>query len=80
MSPVLTTLAFHRQLKLTVKEPTKTKSEFLPAMSLQIILMSVLVLCMTTTLSSAQQSVARQWNEMLLHAIRLDFARPTIHA
>ena len=26
------------------------------------------------------QSVARQWNEALLSAIRLDFARPTIHA
>jgi Domain of unknown function (DUF6851)/Putative metal-binding motif/Secretion system C-terminal sorting domain len=28
----------------------------------------------------AQQSVARQWNEALLHAIRNDFARPTVHA
>ena len=26
------------------------------------------------------QSVARQWNEALLSAIRLDFARPTVHA
>ena len=25
-------------------------------------------------------SVARLWNEMLLHAIRNDFARPTVHA
>jgi hypothetical protein len=58
----------------------KTKSVFLPAMSLQRILMSVLVLCMAATLSPAQHSVTRQWNEMLLDAIRLDFARPTIHA
>ena len=29
---------------------------------------------------SAQHSVARQWNEVLLHAIRNDFARPTVHA
>lgn len=29
---------------------------------------------------SAQQSVARQWNEELLNAIRNDFARPTVHA
>lgn len=29
---------------------------------------------------SAQQSVARQWNEMLLQAISGDFARPTVHA
>jgi hypothetical protein len=28
----------------------------------------------------AQQSVARQWNEALLDAIRADYARPTIHA
>ena len=26
------------------------------------------------------QSVARQWNEALLHGIRNDFARPTVHA
>ena len=28
----------------------------------------------------AQHSVARAWNEMLLEAIRNDFARPTVHA
>ncbi len=28
----------------------------------------------------AQHSVARQWNEALLGAIRVDFARPTVHA
>lgn len=28
----------------------------------------------------AQQSVARDWNEELLDAIRIDFARPTVHA
>ncbi len=28
----------------------------------------------------AQHSVARQWNEALLEAIRLDYARPTVHA
>jgi hypothetical protein len=27
-----------------------------------------------------QQSVARQWNELLLQSIRNDFARPTVHA
>ena len=30
--------------------------------------------------SQAQHSVARQWNEVLLEAIRNDFARPTVHA
>lgn len=28
----------------------------------------------------AQHSVARQWNELLLEAIRTDYARPTVHA
>ncbi|MGJ8592983.1 MAG: T9SS type A sorting domain-containing protein [Aquaticitalea sp.] len=30
--------------------------------------------------SSAQHSVARDWNEVLLGAIRSDFSRPTVHA
>jgi len=30
--------------------------------------------------TQAQHSVARQWNEALLEAIRDDFARPTVHA
>jgi len=30
--------------------------------------------------SNAQHSVARDWNEELLNAIRSDFARPTVHA
>ncbi|WP_033958399.1 T9SS type A sorting domain-containing protein [Psychroserpens jangbogonensis] len=30
--------------------------------------------------SNAQQSVAREWNEVLLDAVRSDFARPTVHA
>jgi hypothetical protein len=28
----------------------------------------------------SQQSIAREWNEVLLDAIRSDFARPTVHA
>ena len=28
----------------------------------------------------SQHSVARQWNEVLLEAIRNDYARPTVHA
>ena len=31
-------------------------------------------------ISLGQQSVARQWNEVLLDAIRNDYARPTVHA
>ena len=34
----------------------------------------------TDSASAGSQSVARQWNEVLLEAIRHDFARPTIHA
>lgn len=30
--------------------------------------------------SSAQHSVARDWNEVLLQAIRTDYSRPTVHA
>lgn len=29
---------------------------------------------------AVEETVARQWNEALLHAIRGDFARPTVHA
>ncbi|MEH6537781.1 MAG: T9SS type A sorting domain-containing protein [Psychroserpens sp.] len=41
-------------------------------------LLFIAFLCFTT--SFAQQSVARQWNEVLLDAIRSDFARPTVHS
>jgi hypothetical protein len=34
----------------------------------------------STNYSHAQYSVARQWNEQLLHAISIDTARPTVHA
>lgn len=42
------------------------------------ILLFVLLSIVTTPLIS--QSVARQWNEEVLHGIRNDFARPTVHA
>ena len=29
---------------------------------------------------AGEESVARKWNEVLLEAIRNDFARPTVHA
>ncbi len=45
---------------------------------------TIIILIILLTLSSgeswAQHSVARQWNEVLLEAIRNDFARPTVHA
>lgn len=42
----------------------------------------VLIVCFTLfpTIGNAQHSVAREWNEELLEAIRRDYARPTIHA
>jgi|GEM_PF-546080 len=50
-----------------------------------VILYALLVLGATAGVTVAQddaspQSVARQWNEVLLAAIRRDFARPTVHA
>ena len=45
----------------------------------RFILISVFLLT-GTTISLAEYSVAREWNEVLLEAIRDDFARPTVHA
>lgn len=42
-----------------------------------VILFSFLL---TTTVDAQEHSVARQWNEQLLEAIRNDFARPVVHA
>ncbi len=36
--------------------------------------------CQSDKTTQPGQSVARQWNEALLAAIRIDFARPTVHA
>jgi hypothetical protein len=53
------------------KTPMKWKSRFLP---------SLLLLASLPSSSWATQSVARQWNEAMLDAIRHDLARPTVHA
>lgn len=40
-----------------------------------------IILCLVDiTTFAATPSIARQWNELLLDAIRNDFARPTVHA
>lgn len=39
-----------------------------------------LAIAISTTQARAQHTEARQWNELLLEAIRNDFARPTVHA
>ena len=43
----------------------------------KIFCLSILLLCIS---HSAHATVAKEWNEALLDAIRLDFARPTVHA
>jgi hypothetical protein len=40
----------------------------------------LLIIIAQTSQVDAQNSVARDWNDELLEAIRNDFARPTIHA
>lgn len=47
--------------------------------------MKTLIICpilflLISVSALAQHSVAREWNEVLLEAIRNDFARPTVHA
>jgi len=41
---------------------------------------TILVVFGSLTLVNGQHSTARKWNEVLLEAIRDDFARPTVHA
>ena len=45
-----------------------------------LILSSILLSISTTALGQDKKSIARVWNEQLLWAIRLDSARPTVHA
>ncbi len=44
------------------------------------LILSLLIALFLFGESQAQHSVPRQWNEVLLEAIRNDFARPTVHA
>ena len=46
----------------------------------KITIIILTLLCSVSYTSSGQQSIAREWNEHLLEAIRSDFARPTVHA
>ena len=41
---------------------------------------ALFALALSAAPAPAQHSVARQWNDVLLEAIRGDFARPTVHA
>ncbi len=44
------------------------------------LLISLAVFSLIPTNTFSQHSIAREWNEQLLDAIRSDFARPTVHA
>ena len=43
-------------------------------------LILIITLLLISQNSISQHSIARQWNEKILEAIRKDFARPTVHA
>lgn len=49
-------------------------------LSIRIGMIAALAAAAVSVTASAEQSVARQWNELLLNAIRNDYARPTVHA
>jgi len=51
-------------------------------MNKQLTLLGFIFLCFLSieTIHAQQHSVARQWNEALLDAIRVDIGRPTVHA
>ena len=49
-------------------------------MSMRFFISCILTTCLLVASTQAQHSVARQWNDILLEAIRKDFARPTVHA
>jgi len=42
--------------------------------------LSILLLLCSSHHSKGEESIARKWNEALLHSIRHDLARPTVHA
>ena len=50
------------------------------AVSIALGLLILPLLCVAPVAAGEEHSVARQWNEALLEAIRHDFARPTVHA
>lgn len=45
-----------------------------------LLLVVLATLTLNTTVQAQEHSIARQWNDLLLEAIRDDFARPTVHA
>ena len=51
-----------------------------PLRSLVLTVAALTSLAVPAFAQEAEHSVARQWNEELLEAIRNDLARPTVHA
>ena len=51
----------------------------MPKSILRLLILILLFSSLATNMY-AQHSVARKWNEVLLQAIREDFARPTVHS
>lgn len=49
-------------------------------MKLRTILLLLVVSSFYINIGAQDHSIARDWNEEILHAIRNDFARPTVHA
>ena len=45
-----------------------------------LIIFGLLIFIFTFEKDKEVQSIARIWNEQVLSAIRLDYARPTVHA
>jgi len=52
----------------------------IPFFKTSAILLFISLTLIPSAFSQPEHSVARQWNEALLEAIRSDFARPTVHA
>jgi len=73
-------------MQIVDREPVTLRS--VPAVFVKLLLVSALILAASNyalaqeqdTERTAHHSIARLWNEALLDAIRIDFARPTVHA
>jgi len=62
-----------RKVKINLSNLEKS-GRFGTGILILVLILGIAIPCIS------QQSVARQWNEVLLEAIRNDFARPTVHA
>jgi hypothetical protein len=65
-----------------LKTACKTPRHVFSKQPVRVLLSTVIIVLsfLGSPLTHATESIARQWNEELLSAIRADFARPTVHA